>query len=175
MKIFGPMKIFGIAGWSGSGKTTLMVRLLPSLVGRGLRVATIKHTHHHPSLGDEEMRRLADAGATEMMMASPRRWALVHELGQGEEPPLSDLVAHMGAVDLVLVEGFKFNRHPKLEVWDPALGKPLLAGEDDSVVALASDRPEPAAAGKAWFHRDDVDGIADFIAAWCGLSPLSQS
>lgn len=164
------MKVFGIAGWSGSGKTTLLIRLLPALVGRGIGVATIKHTHHNPCLGDDETRALAAAGAVETLVAGPDRFALIHELGDQPEPPLEALTRQVRGVDLLLVEGFKFAPHPKLEVWDPALGKPMLAPAETSVVALASDVAVPDVA-RPVFARDDVDGIAGFIAAWCGLGP----
>ena len=121
------MKVFGIAGWSGSGKTTLLMRLIPALTRLGIEVATIKHTHHNPAVGDDESRALAEAGASEILLASPRRFALIHELGDQPEPPLEHLIAHCRGVDLLLIEGFKWSPHPKLEVWDPTLGKPMLA------------------------------------------------
>lgn len=159
------MKVFGIAGWSGSGKTTLLIRLVPALVRRGIEVATVKHTHHHPAIGDDESRALFAAGATEVLAASPRRFSLIHELPDGEEPGLGQMVGLVGGVDLLLVEGFKFAGHPKLEVWNPDLGKPMLAPEHASVVALATDAPVQDH-GRPVFRRDDVEGIADFILAW---------
>lgn len=158
------MKIFGIAGWSGSGKTTLLVRLIPALVRRGVQVATVKHTHHHPSIGDDESRALFAAGATEVMAASPSRFSLIHQF-PGENDPCLDELAGLVAGDLLLVEGFKFEGHPKLEVWDPALGKPMLAPEQPTVVALATDAAVENL-GRPVFRRDDVEAIADFILAW---------
>lgn len=160
------MKIFGIAGWSGSGKTTLLVRLLPEFVRLGIEVATVKHTHHNPALGDAECRALAAAGVTEMVMASPRRFALLHELAGRDEPGMDEVVSQVGGVDLVLVEGFKFAPHPKLEVWDPTLGKPMLAPGAPSVVAIASDDPAAASHGRPRFRRDDTAAIARFILDW---------
>ncbi|MDO8608006.1 MAG: molybdopterin-guanine dinucleotide biosynthesis protein B [Phaeospirillum sp.] len=162
------MKVFGIAGWSGSGKTTLLVRLIPALTRLGIRVATIKHTHHNPAVGDADSRALAAAGATEILMASPRRFALIHELDDRPEPLLDELIGHCVDADLVLIEGFKWSPHPKLEVWDPELGKSMLALTEPSVVALAADRPV-ADLDLPHFCRDDADGIAMFIAAYCRL------
>ena len=162
------MKIFGIAGWSGSGKTTLLVRLIPALTRMGIEVATIKHTHHNPAIGDDDSRALAAAGATEVLMASPRRFALIHELGNLPEPSLDEIIHRCHGVDLLLIEGFKWSPHPKLEVWDPALGKSMLAPTEPTVVALAADE---AVAGSELphFHRDDCDGIAAFVATYCQL------
>jgi molybdopterin-guanine dinucleotide biosynthesis protein B len=156
------MNIFGIAGWSGSGKTTLMTRLVPALVQSGLEVATIKHTHHNPALGDEESHALFAAGAVEVLAAGPERFALMHQRAAEENARLEEFLGRIGGVDLLLVEGFKFGSHPKLEVWDPALGKPMLAPDNPSVVAIASDA-EMSALGRPVFRRDDVDAIAGFI------------
>ncbi|MBC7908383.1 MAG: molybdopterin-guanine dinucleotide biosynthesis protein B [Rhodospirillaceae bacterium] len=156
------MKIFGIAGWSGSGKTTLLIRLVPVLVRRGIEVATVKHTHHHPAIGDDESRALFAAGATEVLAASERRFSLIHQLPGHDEPGLEHMAGLVGGVDLLLVEGFKFAGHPKLEVWDPTLGKPMLAPEQPSVVALATDA-QADSHGRPVFRRDDVEAIADFI------------
>ncbi|HEX3995773.1 MAG TPA: molybdopterin-guanine dinucleotide biosynthesis protein B [Acetobacteraceae bacterium] len=134
------MKVLGIVGWSGSGKTTLLVAVLPLLRAAGLAVSTIKHTHHAFDMDqpgkDSYRHRLA--GAHEVLIASSRRWALLHEV-EGEEPTLPELLAHMAPVDLVLVEGFKSHPYPKLEVFRPALGKPSLWDREPEVVAVASD------------------------------------
>lgn len=161
------MKIFGIAGWSGSGKTTLMKRLVPALVRSGLDVATIKHTHHNPALGDDESRALFAAGAVEVLVASPQRFALVHQRPHEQNARLDEMVGRVGGVDLLLVEGFKFGDHPKLEVWDPDLGKPMLAPDQPSVLAIASDAEVPGL-DRPLFRRDDVDGIARFIISLIG-------
>jgi molybdopterin-guanine dinucleotide biosynthesis adapter protein len=161
------MKVFGIAGWSGSGKTTLLIRLIPVLVRRGIEVATIKHTHHNPVMGGDESRALFAAGATETVFAAPERFALVHEYRVETEAALEEMARRAGRVDLLLVEGYKFSRHPKLEVWDPDLGKPLLAYDHPSVVAIASDTPLKDC-GYPVFRRDDVGAIADFILSYKG-------
>ena len=163
------MKVFGLAGWSGSGKTTLMIRLVPALVRRGISVATIKHTHHNPAIGDPETAALCAAGAVEALIASPERFALIHELAEAPEPPLEDLITQVRGVDLLLVEGFKFAPHPKLEVWDPDLAKPMLAPVEASVVALACDVATPHH-GRPVFRRDAVEAIASFILDYCRLS-----
>lgn len=162
------MNVFGIAGWSGSGKTTLMVRLVPALVRRGVSVATIKHTHHNPAIGDVETAALCAAGAVETVIASGERFALIHELRDAPEPGLEDLIGRVRGVDLLLVEGFKFSPHPKLEVWDAALGKPRLPAAEARVVAVACDAPV-ADEGRPTFRRDDVDEIARFILKYCGF------
>ena len=137
------MRIFGLAGWSGSGKTTLLAALIPELVARGVSVSTIKHAHHEFDIDrpGKDSWRHREAGATEVMVASARRWALMHELRGDPEPPLDDLVARMSPVDLLLVEGFKRQPHPKLEVHRPSLGKPLIYPGDPHVVAIATDAP----------------------------------
>ncbi len=169
-------KIFGLAGWSGSGKTTLLRRLIPELVGRGLRVSTIKHAHHsfdidQPGKDSWEHRQ---AGATEVAISSANRWALMHELRGAPEPRPEELLRRMSPVDLVLIEGFKHEPHPKLEVHRPALGKPLLAAEDPEVVAVASDAPIDGLALPR-LELDDIPAIADFVIDHCGLAPTSES
>jgi molybdopterin-guanine dinucleotide biosynthesis protein B len=160
------MITLGIAGFSGSGKTTLVIRLIPELMARGLRVSTVKHTHHSVALdrkGDAS-RRLRRAGASEVLIAGSKRWALLHELQGAQEPDVEELVRHMTPVDLVLVEGFKRQRHEKIEVHRPALGKPLLYPEDNRVIAVASDQPMTGLALPN-LDLDDVPAIADFILA----------
>lgn len=164
------MKVFGLAGWSGSGKTTLVMALLPELTGRGLSVSTVKHAHHRfdidtPGKDSYEHRR---AGATEVLVTSTDRWALMHENRGSGEPRLDELIGHMSPVDLLLIEGFKSYPHDKLEVYRPALGKPLLAREDPHIVAIASDAPL-SDIDLPVLELDDIPGIADFIAARCGL------
>jgi len=170
------MKIFGLAGWSGSGKTTLAIKLIPALVARGVTVSTIKHAHHsfdvdHPGKDSYEHRQ---AGATEVMVTSGERWALMRELRGAAELSIDDLVARMSPVDLVLVEGFKREPHEKLEVFRAALRRPPLCGDDPRIVAIACDEPaSPALAALALPRLDlnDVDAIAEFILARCGLAP----
>src|SRR4051794_19102288 len=141
------MRVMGFAGWSGAGKTTLLRRVIPLLVARGLRVSTVKHAHHRfdvdrPGKDSWEHRQ---AGATEVLVASGTRWALMHELRGEQEPELRSLLARMTEVDLVLVEGFKRDRHAKIEVFRAEAGKEPLHPEDPSIVAIASDTPFPGA------------------------------
>src|SRR5205085_8197690 len=123
------MRIIGLAGWSGSGKTTLIAKVIPRLVARGLTVSTLKHAHHGFDVDqpgkDSHTHRMA--GATEVLVASERRWALVHELRQEREPALAELLRKLSPVDLVLIEGYKRAPHPKLEVHRAAVGAALLA------------------------------------------------
>ena len=141
------MRIIGLAGWSGSGKTTLLTQVIPILVGRGLRVSTLKHAHSGFDLDqpgkDSHSHRLA--GATEVVISSGKRWALMHELRGAPEAALPELLSHMSPVDLVIVEGYKRDRHPKLEVHRSEVGKPLLHPDDPAIVAVASDGPLPTA------------------------------
>jgi molybdopterin-guanine dinucleotide biosynthesis adapter protein len=165
------MRIFGLAGWSGSGKTTLAAALIPELVARGLTVSTIKHAHHEFDIDrpGKDSWRHRQAGAREVMVASSRRWALMHELRDKPEPPLEELVANMSPTDLLLVEGWKRHAHPKLEVHRPSLGKPLLYPQDPHVVAIASD--EPIAAPIPLLPLADAGAIADFILDHFGPGP----
>lgn len=160
------MRVFGLAGWSGSGKTTLMCRLIPVLVGRGLRVSTIKHAHHafdvdQPGKDSYEHRA---AGATEVLIGSAARYALMHELRGAPEPELAELLTRMSEVDLVLVEGFKRSGHPKLEVYRSVVGKPPLWPSDGAVVAVASDAPLPDCA-RPVLNLDDIEAIADLVVS----------
>jgi molybdopterin-guanine dinucleotide biosynthesis protein B len=164
------MRVFGLAGWSGSGKTTLLTRLLPELVARGISVSTVKHAHHSFDIDQpgKDSFRHREAGASEVLIASARRWALIHEHRHAAEPPLEALIARMAPVDLLLVEGFKRADHAKLEVHRPALGKPLLCREDPAIVAVASDAPL-AGLRLPRLALDDVPAIADFILVHCRL------
>lgn len=164
------MKTFGVVGWSGSGKTTLLIELLPELTGRGLRISTIKHTHHGFTIDrpGKDSHRHREAGAKEVVIASASRWAMIHELRGDPEPDMTALIARMTPVDLVLVEGFKSHPHDKLEVYRPSLGKPLLCREDPTVVAVASDEAVPDLPVPA-FDLADVSGIAAFILKRCGI------
>jgi len=158
--------VFGIAGFKNAGKTTLVVELLQEFRARGLRVATIKHAHHafdidHPGK-DSYLHR--EAGACEVLIASDRRVAHIQELDEGGEPPLSELLARLGPVDLVLVEGFKRGPHPKLEVRRGPGTEEMLALGDPTVCAIVSDEPQ-AGAPVPVLPRSDVAGIADFVLA----------
>ena len=158
------MRIIGLAGWSGSGKTTLLAKVIPRIVARGLKVSTLKHAHHGFDVDqpgkDSHTHRMV--GATEVLVGSANRWALVHELRGQAEPGLAALLAKLSPVDLVLVEGYKRESHPKLEVYRAALGKPLLHPDDSAIVAVASDGPLPAARVPV-VDLDDVERIADLL------------
>jgi molybdopterin-guanine dinucleotide biosynthesis protein B len=160
------MRIIGLAGWSGAGKTTLVKRLIPALAARGVAVSTVKHAHHdfdvdQPGKDSYEHRQ---AGAREVLVASARRFALMHELRDAAEPPLAELLARLAPVDLVLVEGFKREALPKLEVHRHANGKPLLYPDDARIVGLLSDvRPDGCTLPFA--ALDDIEAIADLVLA----------
>jgi len=135
------MKIFGFAGWSGSGKTTLIEKLIPRLVGRGLRVSLVKHAHHSFDVDQpgKDSYRHRQAGANEILVTSSRRWVLMHELRGAQEPSFDEQVKRLSPCDLLLVEGFKFAPIPKLEVWRKETGEALLHPNDPHIVALATD------------------------------------
>jgi molybdopterin-guanine dinucleotide biosynthesis protein B len=158
------MRVIGIAGFSGAGKTTLLTALIPRLVARGLSVSTIKHAHHGFDIDqkgkDSHTHRMA--GATEVLVASAKRWALVHELRGDPEPPLEALLEKLAPVDLVIVEGFKRSLLPKLEIHRQTVGKPLLYPDDPQVVGIATDRALPAA-GIPVLRLDDIDRIVAFV------------
>ena len=161
-----PMRVIGLAGWSGAGKTTLLTRVIPVLVRRGLKVATVKHAHHEFDIDrpgkDSWLHR--EAGASEVAIVSGRRWALMHELRGEPEPPLADILAKLSPVDLVIVEGYKRHAHPKLEVYRAAVGKPLIYPDDDCIVAIATDAPLPQAQLPV-LMLDDIEGIANVLQA----------
>lgn len=158
------MKVFGFAGYSGAGKTTLIEKLIPCLVGDGLRVSLIKHAHHGFDLDrpGKDSYRHREAGATEVFLVSSQRWVLMHELREDAEPTLEEQLARMSPCDLVLVEGFKYTRIPKIEIYRAANGKPLIYQENPNVIAVATDD----AALEAPLPLLDLDAprqIADFI------------
>jgi molybdopterin-guanine dinucleotide biosynthesis adapter protein len=156
------MRVIGLAGWSGAGKTTLLVKLLPALRQRGLAVSTVKHAHHALEVDrpgkDSFMHR--EAGASEVLVASARRWALVHELREEAEPRLADLLRRLSRVDLIIVEGFKAEAHPKIEVHRAANGKPFLFPDIPNVRAIAADGPVPGSPVTVIDLNDPV-GVAD--------------
>ena len=158
------MRVIGLAGWSGAGKTTLLVRLLPLLSARGLRVSTLKHAHHSFDVDrpGKDSHAHREAGAVEVLVASGKRWALLHELRDAPEPSLAELLGHLSPVDLVIVEGFKHAPHPKIEVHRAANGKPWLHPDDPAVIGLATDAPYAGALPTA--ALDDADAIADLLA-----------
>jgi molybdopterin-guanine dinucleotide biosynthesis protein B len=154
------MKVIGLAGWSGAGKTTLLARVIPHLLGEGLRVSVIKHAHHNFDVDvpgkDSWVHR--QAGATEVLVSSARRWALMHELRQASEPRLPELLAKLSRVDLVIVEGFKSEPHRKIEVHRAANGKPLLFPDDAAIAGIATDVAVETALPVA--HLDDIPALA---------------
>lgn len=158
------MRIIGLAGWSGSGKTTLITKVLPRLIARGQRVSTVKHAHHGFDLDqpgkDSFMHRTA--GATEVVISSARRFALLHELRDDAEWNLHDLLGKLAPVDLVLVEGFKRDSFPKLEIHRAANGKPLLQPDDPHIVAIACDTSLPHAQVPV-IDLNDIEQIADVL------------
>lgn len=164
------MKVLGLAGWSGAGKTTLVCKLIPELTGRGYRISTVKHAHHNFDVDTpgKDSYQHRQAGATEVLVSSAKRWALMHELREEDEAPAEALLAKLAPVDLVLIEGFKKEGHEKIEVYRRALGKPLLAVEDPAVVAVLSDGPVPETELPV-IDLDDTSAIADFVERHCGL------
>jgi molybdopterin-guanine dinucleotide biosynthesis protein B len=158
------MRIIGLAGWSGSGKTTLMAKLIPCLIARGKKISTLKHAHHGFDLdqpGKDSFVHRA-AGATEVLISSARRWALMSELREQPEPQLRELLTHLTPVDLVVVEGYKRENFPKVEIHRAEIGKPLLHPEDDWIVAVASDASLPQATVPV-IDLNDVNKIVDVM------------
>lgn len=160
------MKVFGIAGYSGSGKTTLLEKLLPRFVALGLRVSVIKHAHHKFDIDTpgKDSYRHREAGASEVLLASGARWVLMNELRDAPEPSLDDYLEKFSPCDLILVEGFKQEAIPKLEVHRPANGKPPLWPDNPHVVAVASDAALAAPpAHLSMLDLNDADAIVRFI------------
>jgi molybdopterin-guanine dinucleotide biosynthesis protein B len=159
------MRVIGFAGWSGAGKTTLLARLVPYLIAGGARVSVVKHAHHafdiyKPGKDSWDHRQ---AGATDVLISSSGRWALMHELRGAPEPPLVALLSKMSPVDYILIEGFKAERHPKIEIHRAANNKPLMFPNDPNIVAIASDiRPETTL---PVLDLDDIPAIADVVKA----------
>ena len=158
------MRIFGITGWKNNGKTRLVVGLVQNLKARGLRVSTIKHAHHsfdidHPGRDSYQHR---EAGASEVIVASAARFAIIHELRGAAEPELPELLAKLSPVDLVLVEGFKRERHPKIEVVRRGFCENPIALEDPTIMALATDYKVPGIT-LPMFDLEDIEAIADFV------------
>jgi molybdopterin-guanine dinucleotide biosynthesis protein MobB len=163
------MRVWGVTGWKNTGKTTLTERLVAELTGQGLRVSTVKHAHHatevdHPG---RDSYRHREAGAGQVLVASPVRWALMTELRGAEEPPLDQLLARLDPCDLVLIEGYKAAPHPKIETHREAAGRALLAPANSTIRAIASDGAPDS--DLPLFALDDVAGIAAFIRREVGL------
>ena len=159
------MNVFGVVGWKNSGKTGLMERLVAEFVSRGMSVSTLKHAHHSFDVDHEgkDSHRHRVAGATEVLLSSRNRWALMHELRDEDEPTLEELLSKLSPVDLVLVEGYKRDRHPKVEAHRAETRNPLIATDDNTVRAIASDSGAMAE-GRPTFDLNDTKAIADFIA-----------
>jgi molybdopterin-guanine dinucleotide biosynthesis protein B len=164
------LKVFGFAAYSGNGKTTLIENLIPLLAGRGLKVSMIKHAHHAFVVDQpgKDSYRHRQAGAAEVLVSSAARWALMHELRGQDEPELAHLLQILSPCDLVLVEGFKQEPIPKIEVHRAAAGTPLLFPEDPCIVALATDTP--VATGLPVFGLNDYAAIAGFLVRHLGLA-----
>lgn len=163
------MNIYGVVGWKNAGKTGLMERLVTEITGRGISVSTVKHAHHtidvdHPG---KDSHRHRVAGATEVLLTSRHRFALMHELRAADEPSLDTLFTKLAPVDLVLIEGYKRDAHPKIEAHRSATGNPLIAPGDPTIRAVASDCP--LTLDRPVFDLNDTCAIADFILSEVGL------
>jgi molybdopterin-guanine dinucleotide biosynthesis protein B len=157
------MKFIGFAGWSGSGKTTLIEQVVALLEARGLAVSLIKHAHHEFEIDypGKDSHRHRQAGCREVLVTSAKRWALVHELRGGPELSLVQALSRLSPCDLVLVEGFKHEPIPKIEIYRRAVGKPALHPDDPHVIAVASDAPLTTRLPQ--FDINDPAAIADFV------------
>jgi len=166
-----PRPILGFVAFSGTGKTTLLEQLIPALRQRGLRTALLKHAHHDLEVDTpgKDSYRLRKAGATQVMVASAKRWALFNEHDEARaEPCLAELLCHLDTThfDLLLVEGFKHEAYPKIELWRHGLAKPLLHPEDRNIIALACDQPPATAATVPLLDLNNVAAIAEFVISW---------
>lgn len=164
------MNIYGVVGWKNAGKTTLMERLVSEITSRGYSVSTIKHAHHAfdvDTKGKDSYRHRA-AGASEVLVSSGARWALMAELRDVAEPPLSELLGKLSPVDLVLIEGYKRDAHPKVEAYRSETGAPLIGATDDTVRAIASN--DTLDVKQPLLPLDDAAAIADFILADLGMT-----
>lgn len=158
------MKILGVIGWRNSGKTTLIVELIERFTSAGLSVSSIKHAHHAFEIDypGKDSYRHREAGAREVLVASSKRWALIHQSKEEEEPDLAFLLSRMSKADLVLVEGFKQHPHPKLEVYLKGQENPLLAPGDPSIIAIVTDDGDIKAAQPV-LSLDDPDAVMTFV------------
>lgn len=164
------MRIYGVTGWKNTGKTGLVERLVTEITARGFSVSTLKHAHHATEIDQpgRDSYRHREAGAREVLVASPNRWALMHELRGADEPQIEDLLAKMSPVDLVIIEGYKRGPHPKVETHRAEAGRDLLAPENPTIRAVASDSRHDGLSVPV-FDLNDTKAIADFILAEVGL------
>lgn len=164
------MKVFGFAGWSGSGKTTLIEQLIPRFVKRGLRVSLIKHAHHEFDVDQpgKDSWRHRQAGCAEVLVSSSERWALMHELRGAAEPSLQEQLRLFAPCDLVIVEGYKKEPIPRIEVHRRSGHTPLLYPDDPHVVAVATDEPLDTALPQ--LDVEDAGAVARFIIQHLGLN-----
>ena len=165
--------VLGFCGYSGAGKTTLLTKLIPALIAQGIRVSVLKHAHHNFEIDQpgKDSHKLREAGATQTLVASNQRWALMTETPHPESEPdlkylLEQLDEHLA--DIILVEGFKHESIPKIEVHRKALSKPLLATLDSNVIGVATDTP--LAIQQTQIDLNDIDAIAEFIQTWLKLN-----
>ncbi len=163
------MRVYGVTGWKNAGKTGLMERLVAEFTGRGFSVSTVKHAHHAFDVDQpgRDSYRHRTAGASEVLLASGQRVALMQELRDQPEPPLDTLLARLSPVDLVLIEGYKREAHPKVEAFRKEAGNDLIAPGNDTIRAVASDTP--LTLDRPVFDLNDTARIADFILAEVGL------
>jgi molybdopterin-guanine dinucleotide biosynthesis adapter protein len=157
------VNVFGFAGYSGSGKTTLIENVIPVLVSQGMRVSLIKHAHHAFDVDQpgKDSYRHRQAGASEVMLTSAKRWILMHEIADQPEPELPEQLRRMSPCDIVLVEGFKKQPIPKLEIHRKAHGAPLLFVDDPHIVGIATD--ERLDTELPQFSLDDYAALAAFV------------
>ncbi|MEM8790213.1 MAG: molybdopterin-guanine dinucleotide biosynthesis protein B [Pseudomonadota bacterium] len=169
------MNVYGVVGWKNAGKTTLVERLVAEISARGFTVSTIKHTHHGVDVDQpgKDSHRHRQAGAQQVILSSSARWVLMTELRGAEEASLDQLLGHLNPVDLVIVEGYKRDDHPKVEAWRTETGQPLIARDDATVRAVASN-DEPGT-DKPVIGLDDIPRIADFILTDLGMKLRVQA
>jgi len=162
------MKPFDVVVWNNADKACLMERLEADICSRGIRVSTVKHAHHVFDVDQpgKDSFRHRSAGATEVLLASRKRFALMHELRDAPEPALDELLSKLVPVDLVLIEGYKRDVHPKIEAFRAAPGNPLIARDDPTIKAVASDTP--MVLDRPVFDLDDTIAIADFVLSEVG-------
>ncbi|MTI03014.1 molybdopterin-guanine dinucleotide biosynthesis protein B [Roseibium sp. RKSG952] len=163
------MRIYGVTGWKDAGKTGLMERLVAEITGRGFSVSTVKHAHHAFDVDQpgRDSYRHRTAGANEVLLASGKRVALMQELRGAPEPSLEELLGRLSPVDLILIEGYKRERHPKIEAFRKEPGNPLIAANDETIRAVASDTE--LTLDRPVFDLNDTQAIADFVLQEVGL------